>query len=98
MGIGYRRKLRECPKKKRIDGMRKKEDKILVTFYTTAEAMATEKACREAGLEGRLIPVPREVSAGCGFVWCASPEYREKTEEVLKEKEIEYEEILRMMV
>lgn len=78
--------------------MRKKEEKVLVTFYTTAEAMATEKACREAGLEGRLIPIPRELSAGCGFVWCAPPKLQSKIEELLQEKEITYEEIRIMMV
>lgn len=78
--------------------MRKKEERVLVTFYTTAEAMATEKACREAQLEGRLIPVPREVSAGCGFVWCAPPKLQKDIEELLREKEIEYEEILNMAV
>lgn len=51
--------------------MRKKELKLVVTFHTTADAMALEKACRERGLPGRLIPVPRELSAGCGLAWCA---------------------------
>lgn len=78
--------------------MRKKEERVLVTFYTTAEAMAVEKACREAGLEGRLIPVPREVSAGCGFVWSAPPGLRAVLEALLREREIEYEEILVRMV
>ena len=47
--------------------MRKKELKLVVTFHTTADAMAMEKACKEKGAEGRLIPVPREISAGCGL-------------------------------
>ena len=47
--------------------MRKKELKLVVTFHTTADAMAMEKACKEKETEGRLIPVPREISAGCGL-------------------------------
>ena len=47
--------------------MRKKEWKIVVTFHTTAEAMAMEKACNEAEAPGRMIPVPRIISAGCGL-------------------------------
>ena len=43
--------------------MRKKELKLVVTFHTTTDAMAMEKACKEAGAPGRLIPVPREISA-----------------------------------
>ena len=32
---------------------------LLITFHTTSEAMAMEQRCQEAGLAGRLIPVPR---------------------------------------
>lgn len=51
--------------------MRKKELKLIVTFYTTADAMALEKYCKEQQVPGRLIPVPRAISAGCGLSWCA---------------------------
>ena len=47
--------------------MRKKERKLVVTFHTTADAMAMEKTCREFRVPGRLIPVPRVISAGCGL-------------------------------
>lgn len=78
--------------------MRKKEEKLLITFHTTAEAMATEKACHNLELAGRLIPVPREVSAGCGFVWCAPPQLEAELKAMLQEQKIEYETILQMMV
>lgn len=51
--------------------MRKKELKLVVTFHTTADAMAMEKACKENNTPGRIIPVPRAISAGCGLSWCA---------------------------
>ena len=51
--------------------MREKELRLVVTFHTTADAMAMEKACREHDVPGRLIPVPRSISAGCGLAWCA---------------------------
>lgn len=44
--------------------MRKKEERFVVTFATTTGAMAMERACRTAGLPGRLIPVPRSITAG----------------------------------
>ena len=47
--------------------MRKKELKLVVTFHTTADAMAMEKACKENNTPGRIIPVPRAISAGCGL-------------------------------
>ena len=36
---------------------------LLITFHTTSEAMAMEQRCQEAGLAGRLIPVPRTITA-----------------------------------
>ena len=50
-----------------------KETKLYITFYTTAEAMATESVCRENNLSGKLVPVPRVLSAGCGIAWECSP-------------------------
>ena len=57
--------------------MRAKELKLIITFHTTADAMGMEKACKEANAPGRLIPVPRAISSGCGLAWCANLE--EKT-------------------
>lgn len=54
--------------------MIKKEMKLIITFHTTTEAMAMEKACKEEGADGRIIPVPRAISAGCGLAWAAKPE------------------------
>ena len=68
--------------------MRKKELKIVVTFHTTADAMAMERICKEKGISGRLIPVPRILSAGCGLAWAAPPEDKELIEKILAEREI----------
>ena len=54
--------------------LRKPQLRLVITFHTTAEALKTEKLAREQGLEGRLIPVPREITAGCGLSWKAPPE------------------------
>ena len=51
--------------------MLKKTEKLVITFHTTTEAMAMESACKKEGADGRLIPVPRIISAGCGLAWCA---------------------------
>ncbi len=58
--------------------MRKKEMKLVVTFHTTADAMAMEKTCKEDQTPGRLIPVPRAISAGCGLAWCAPLDSEER--------------------
>ena len=78
--------------------MRKKELKLVITFHTTADAMAMEKACKEKNSPGRLIPVPRAISAGCGLAWCAELENREQLLEVMQTVGIENEEIHECMV
>ncbi len=42
---------------------------VVVVFGTTTDAMAMERAGRRCGLRGRLVPVPRQLSAGCGLAW-----------------------------
>ena len=54
--------------------MRKKKTYIVLSFRTTVEAMAWEKHCATAQIPGRLIPLPREISAGCGLAWRMTPE------------------------
>ena len=57
--------------------MLKKKPTLIITFATTTQAMAMEKFCMEQKLPGRLIPVPREITAGCGLSWKAAPEDQE---------------------
>ena len=44
---------------------------LVVTFNTTSQALAFGRACRKAQAPGRLSPIPRQVSAGCGYAWQA---------------------------
>lgn len=78
--------------------MKKKELKLVVTFHTTADAMAMEKACKEREVPGRIIPVPRAISAGCGLSWCAELSDRETIVSMMKSVGIEEEEIHECMV
>ncbi len=54
--------------------MRVKESYIIITFKTTEEAIAMESHCKTCGIPGRLIPIPRTVTAGCGICWRMKPE------------------------
>lgn len=54
--------------------MIKRQERLVITFYTTAAAMAMEKVCKESGADGRIIPVPGSISADCGLGWCAGNE------------------------
>ena len=67
--------------------------KLVVTFHTTSDAMAMEKVCKERNVPGRLIPVPRVISAGCGLSWCADLTDREQILDVMKEVGIEQEDV-----
>ena len=54
--------------------MRIKRSYIVLSFRTTLEAMEWEKQCHVRQVPGRLIPLPREISAGCGLAWRMLPE------------------------
>jgi len=56
--------------------MKEKKLWLVITFHTTAAAIAMEKLCRAKGLPGRLIPVPRELTADCGMSWRAEVQDR----------------------
>ena len=78
--------------------MRKKELKLIVTFHTTADAMAMEKECKKREVPGRIIPVPRAISAGCGLSWCADLSDREQIVDMMKNVGSQEEEIHECMV
>lgn len=64
--------------------MREKQLNVLITFATTASAMAMEQFCKENGYAGRLIPVPGEVRAGCGLAWVAPRTEKERLEAAME--------------
>ncbi len=51
-----------------------KKPRFVTAFYTTHDAMAFEEYCHENNIPGRLIPLPGEISAGCGLAWSSPPE------------------------
>ena len=61
-----------------------KEPKIVVTFSNTTDAMKMETVCEENNVPGRMIPVPKVISAGCGLAWCSAPEDGARIREVLR--------------
>ena len=69
--------------------MRKNQPRLVVAFHTTAEAMATERLCRQHGLDGKLISVPRQITSDCGIAWAAEPALRETLETLLEEHGVE---------
>ena len=78
--------------------MREKHLYIIITFHTTAEAMAMEKFCDEEHIPGRLIPVPREISAGCGLSWRMKPEELLLFQDKMEVSGLKYEQVTELML
>ena len=66
-----------------------KRTRLIAAFHTTAAAMAMESACARLGAPGRLIPVPRAITAGCGMCWAAPPEDGETVRDAAREAVVE---------
>ena len=73
--------------------MRDKTPKVVITFSTTTDAIALESESKSdpAALPGRIIPVPSEISAGCGLSWCAEESDREVLLAGIRDKNLAYE-------
>ena len=71
--------------------MRQKMLRAVFTFSTTSDAMAMEAAAKEHGLPGRMIPVPSEIDAGCGFAWRCELEERDALLAGSREYDLAYE-------
>ena len=72
-----------------------KKEKLIITFFTSAEAMATEKVCLENKIKGKLISAPRELSADCGIAYELDIENEELIKKLLLDKKIEYEKMVK---
>ena len=62
---------------------------LVVAFDSTASALAFDKAAKETGLEGRLFPVPRSLSAGCGLAWRGDPALQPRAQSLIDAEEID---------
>lgn len=72
------------------NAMRKKKPAFVIAFDETTQAMAIDRFCTQNGLPGRLIPVPREITAGCGLAWKAEPKDESMLMEALKIEGIQW--------
>lgn len=57
--------------------MRRRRPTLVIAFASTEQALAAEALLGRNGLPGRMIPIPSQISAGCGLAWKAEPEQRE---------------------
>lgn len=73
--------------------MREKVLKLVVAFEETTNAIEAEQYFQEHEIEGRMIPLPGAISAGCGLAWAAPLKERELIEKQMQEGTIRAEEI-----
>ena len=78
--------------------MRQKVLQCIITFHTTTQAMLFEDLAKAAGFQGRIIPVPREITAGCGLSWRDDVRVRGDLERLLAEKRLGYDQIYELMI
>ncbi|WP_029166094.1 DUF3343 domain-containing protein [Aminiphilus circumscriptus] len=68
----------------------------IATFETTHMALRFEKMCRAAGINARITPVPRELSASCGLA-CRFPcEARDHVRALCEKNHVEVAEYHKM--
>ncbi len=68
------------------------QEVVVVTFSTITDAFAFEKACKARGISGRLITIPRQLSAGCGMAWSSPVALRDDVEALIVQG-LEHEEV-----
>ena len=73
-------------------------EKCVIAFATTTQAMAMEACARRLGAEGRLIPLPPVIDAGCGLAWCAPAAARPVLEQMLREQQLGYAGIYELLL
>ena len=78
--------------------MRQKERQCIITFHTTTQAMLFEQAAKAAGFMGRIIPIPREITAGCGLAWKDAANARSNLERLLTDQKLYFDKIYELML
>ena len=62
--------------------------KLVVAFSEPPDAMEAEAYFPEHQIEGRMIPLPGAISAGCGLAWAAALTERSTIERLIQQQKI----------
>ena len=63
----------------------KEEVYYVVAFDSTHYAIQGEKTLKENGIDIKVIPTPREITASCGLSIRFSPQFLEEVKKILEE-------------
>ncbi len=78
--------------------MREKKLQVVISFESTTHAMAVEDYCLKNNIPGRLIPLPKEISAGCGLAWKSELRDKELLITAFKNNDITYDGVYELMI
>ena len=70
--------------------MRQKRPALILAFDSTSQALAAEKLFQENNLPGRMIPIPAQVSAGCGLAWKAEVDEKQALLDALSNAQLSF--------
>ena len=71
--------------------MRDKKKAVILTFRTTTQAIAFETQCNNHSIPGRLIPIPKEIKAGCGLSWSMDIEEYSTYQQTIQELQLKFD-------
>lgn len=69
---------------------------LYISFHTSAEAMATEKKAKLNNINGKLVPLPRRISANCGMAYETDIASKDLIKRILEENDIEWDEFIEL--
>ena len=71
---------------------------LVISFKRTVDARAVEEHCIKNGIGGRLIPLPKEISAGCGLAWKCEVSQEDEMKKVIAALKIECDKMSEIVI
>jgi hypothetical protein len=78
--------------------MEEKAKKIIITYFSSTDVLATEMVCKDKKIGGRIISTPPHIAAGCGMSYIIGIEKKDEIEKVLSEEKIKFDKIIEVNV
>lgn len=66
---------------------------LYVTFNNTMDSITAEKLFKANEVPGRLVLIPRELSAGCGMAWRSEIESQSLIEDLAKNNDLKLKQV-----
>lgn len=71
---------------------------LVISFNKTTDAMSVEDYCLKNAVGGRLIPLPKEISAGCGLAWKCEVDKKNEMTKVLETLNIKCDKMVELVI